>query len=506
MIDNNAEVYNMGELHIAYDIRSLNILNDFLAGIIRLLSASPGEEKNLQLIAEEIFTHVLYNHTVVTPKEMIIVHCRFNNAKSLLELDFHYMGKPIRKDDVVQYNRSDISSENIEKLWCFLARELSDSFEIINRGNDGWRIVCAKKLEGAFYSRHIPIQKKDSDSAIAPTRGKRFVYRQAVPEDAYALVELTHKTYAYSYAEPDFYYADQLAHALEAGTIVSVIAETENSGDIVAHAGLMYYPDIPHCCEVGMLMVAPEYQGSRLAFNISKKVLLLLDDPEYKRDIAYSVFTTAHPISQHMGERMSGLMPTMLMVSSCPMADYEKTADMPLNRRETLLFAAQLLYDSECTVFIPHEHQSVMSLLFEQMNSGIAFANDTVAANSEKTCLNVQCFERSGSANLIIETFSQDWVDVVRREMYALRCRDILTIYILVPADVPPPDNMREQMKNLNAFFAGMLIFEKDRWYSAYAAPGAELIDFESIVIYNDNAKKLLQHIKEESDYVFGIS
>lgn len=489
-----------GEVHLAYDIRSLEILNKFLTGILEMLGTSIKTQQNIQVIAEEILAHVLFNHKSPAENELVVVKSRFL-AEESLELQFHYMGKPIRKNELLQYNKNDFSDDNLDKLWCLLARKLSDSFEIINLGNDGWRIICSKKLEGAFYSKRMP--ENISSEMTSEKKREKLIYRIAEPEDAFSLVELTHKTYAYSYAEPDFYYAERLAEALKKQSIVSVIAESEESGEIVAHAGIMYYPSIPHCGELGMLMVAPEYQGTRAAFNVGRRIIELSEHPPFKKDLFYSVFTTAHTISQRMGEKLSKLMPTMLMLSSCPMADYEQSSDGSPRGRESLLFAIRLMFESKSRVFIPIEHKEIMINLFKQVNADIEISSQTFSDYASDTKITIYRFDLSFSANLVIDSFSQNWVDKIRKTIYSLRCEGIKTIYIQIPAWRPIPENLRETMKSLNAVFTGTPIFSKDNWYLAYAALDSEKINFDKIVIYNEKAKHLLNHIKSEFEYVF---
>lgn len=489
-----------GILQLPYDIRSLNVLRVFISESLNILNITQKEMQPFQLAAEEICSYILFNHISPDDEELIMVKYHLLQD-SILEFEFHYMGTPIRKDEVATYKDADASDDNLDKLWYHLVEGLTDNVKLINLGNDGWRIIFSKKIAGAHYIRRAPQELHGDDTEKKDLSD--VIYRLSTPADAAALVDLTHKTYAYTFAEPEFYYEEHLAEALKNGSIASIVSEL--NGEIIGHVGLAYHSDYPDCAEIGMLMVSPEYRQTRLTFILSKKFKeLILNKEEYRKNIFTTVSTTDHTASQHMIQKLASLYPAMLMISACPRADYEKDSEIIHSKRETLVFGIKLTYESEATIYLPTTHQPVMTALFEQLNANLTLSDQEEMTYADETKISIEPFELSYSANIILHSCATDWSEVVRKTIYKLRCDGIKTINIMVPAWVPLPKDMRESMKKLNAFFAGTPIFEKDKWYIAYICLDSEIVDFEEIKIYNPASQNLLAHIQDEYEYVFG--
>ncbi len=489
-----------GILQLPYDIRSLNVLRVFISESLGILNVSVNQIETFLLAAEEIGSYIIFNH--ISPADDELITAKYQLLPdSVLEFEFHYMGNPIRKDEVATYKQSDSSDDNLDKLWYHLVKNIADDVKLINLGNDGWRIIFNKRIEGACYIRHSPQELNENDAKRKDLSD--ISYRLSVPADAAALVELTHKTYAYTFAEPEFYYSEHLTEAIKNKSIVSVVAEL--NGEILGHVGLANHSEYPNCAEIGMLMVNPEYRQTRLTFILSKQMQkLVLNKKEYQKDIFTTVSTTAHTASQHMIEKLADLHPIMIMISACPRADYERDHQKNISKREALVFGIKLTYKSEATIYLPAVHQPIMAALFRQLDTHPTLVDQEIETYSSETKTSTERFDLSFSANIILESCSDNWVEVLRRSIYHLRSEGIQTINILVPAWKPLPPDIRENMKTLNALFTGMPVFAKDRWYIAYVSLDSEIMNFDEIKIYNPGAKDLLDHIKDEYEFVLG--
>lgn len=501
-MEKNREELCKSILHLPYDLRSLKMLKSFISDTLDITTITPNDKDNFFLAAEEVFSFVLFNHISPSEDELIKVQFSFS-SDSEVEYEFQYMGTPIRPDEIATFEKENVSDDNLDKLWYYLVESIMDKVEFINLGNDGWQIKFSKKIDGAFYTRQLPEDLQAEETIRKDISDVN--YRLSIPSDANALVELTHKTYAYTFAEPEFYFSEHLASAIEEKSIVSIVGEL--NGEILGHVGLAYHSTYPDSAEIGMLMVNPEYQRTRLTFVLSKKFQeLIINKKEYQKNIFTTVSTTAHKASQHMIIKLAQLYPIMLMISACPKADYDKNSPQNIAKREALVFGIQLLYQSATTIYLPKIHHDIMAPLFEQLNANITLSCQEEEENSLETKISIERFDLSYSANIIIESCSNSWTETIRKNIYALRSEGIKTINIMIPAWKPLPQDIREKMKLLNAFFVGTPIFTKDKWYIAYVALDSEIVNFDEIEIYNPAAQDLLYHIEDEYDYVLNNS
>ncbi len=144
-----------------------------------------------------------------------------------------------------------------------LIHQGADEVHWINHGLEGKELRLTKYRTGSCRleppSEPPPPPAHD---AAAPACAANYTIRLLQPEDAIRVAQLMYRVYGYSYTNEDFYYPERLAHDLETGTHVGVVAVTD-TGEIVGHVGVER-PNRGPLAELGQLAVAPAYRGQGL--------------------------------------------------------------------------------------------------------------------------------------------------------------------------------------------------------------------------------------------------
>lgn len=194
---------------------------------------------------------------------------------------------------------------------CFPGRGLAsihgcaDEVRWINHGVEGNELRLTKYLTGVCLLESHTDKAEDSRAETQPGTAGNYAIRLLLPEDTRRIAQLMYRVYGYTYSNEDFYYPERLAHDLETGRHVGVVAVADN-GEIVGHVGVER-PDLGPLAELGQLAVAPAHRSQGLRQRMGDRL-----QEEIRRLGLIGLFAeavTIHTVSQH-GSDSRGLHPT----------------------------------------------------------------------------------------------------------------------------------------------------------------------------------------------------
>jgi anti-sigma regulatory factor (Ser/Thr protein kinase) len=112
------------------------------------LGADKHEALQLRLAAEEVFSYIMAAFPASEKNAVFYLRCQEGNGN--IKFSFSNHGTPINVRATPEFAVTDIES-TIEGLGLSLVKQVTDGFECINCGQDGWLIVFSKRLS-AFRS------------------------------------------------------------------------------------------------------------------------------------------------------------------------------------------------------------------------------------------------------------------------------------------------------------------------------------------------------------------
>jgi GNAT superfamily N-acetyltransferase len=244
----------------------------------------------------------------------------------------------------------------------------------INHGVDGNELRQTKYLSGVCRLDPPAVKAEGSPrQATHPESTQDYTIRLLRPEDAIRLAQLMYRVYGYTYSNQDFYYPDRLAHDLETGRHVGVVALADN-GEIVGHAGVER-PDLGPLAELGQLAVAPAHRGQ----GLRKRMGDLLQE-EIQRLGLIGLFgeaVTIHTVSQE-GSESRGLHVTGIKLLDWQ-AYFKKLQHHPGGgppgraqeeglQRETMVFYFKYLAAPESTgICAPSRHRGMLAQIYDNL-------------------------------------------------------------------------------------------------------------------------------------------
>lgn len=479
-------------LKVTYRTVWLPLVCEFVAETARALGANDSERSRLHLAAEETALHIMESIPHDELEDAFEVTCVPHPEG--VEYVFNNLGPPVDVAALPIYDR-ETPEAHIEGLQLFLARRMVDRLEFVNRGHEGWRTT--------FYSRLAamsPMAAEESSPFCAEVEPEPMPAAEpvtslvATPHDAFEIVQMAYHNYRYSYAKESFYFAEQLQAELASGHVVSFIARAR-SGPIVGHLAFFKNDASPGVYEVGAVMVRPDYRRSRALLVLLKTALRYQAESSEVLDHYTSNLVTAHTLSQKLAATM-GLKPMALNVSTHPRAKF-----LGLHTgegRESNLYAISVQRPlPPVPLAVPPEHSALAAKLFS--NLGLVTDPDgparEAATVSGPPCWVSTCDERAKYATLAVDSYCSEFAHSLRAEVYRLSQEKVDTLSLRLPAWLPLPADLDEELARQSFFFCGFIHLNGPRWQLAYARLMQQHFTFDDILVFDSVAEELKAYV-----------
>ena len=247
-----------------------------------------------------------------------------------------------------------------------LIHQCADEVCWLNLGLEGKELRLIKYRSGVCELPPPANPAVNHHPAAAPPKSPQHcTIRLQRPDDAIRVAQLMYRVYGYSYSNEDFYYPERLAHDLETGTHVGVVAVADD-GEIVGHVGVLR-PNVGPLAELGQMAVAPMHRGQGLHKLMGDRL-----QDEVRRLGLVGLFAeavTIHTISQEASDSR-GLHVTGLKLLDWQ-AHFKKLKGLESKagtQRESMVYYFKYLAPPARTrVCAPSRHREMLAGIYENL-------------------------------------------------------------------------------------------------------------------------------------------
>ncbi|OPY89397.1 MAG: hypothetical protein A4E71_00012 [Smithella sp. PtaU1.Bin162] len=454
--------------------------------------ASAVELCGFELAAEEAAAHVIEGFPTPIPDDRFSVTCEDRDGG--LEFNFADRRVVINPDKTCQDDLMDIDSYP-DKRRLHLIRNVCDSLELRNRGNDGWSIVFFKTIRNFRAGQPEPLP----DRSVSAVKEKIKVV-SGTKEDIPALVELSYYVFRYSYLE--YFTPDYFAAMMDNPYHVFHVAKTE-SGRVVAFQNYAVEPEMTtEICYYYDIMTHPYYRNSLVMLKFAKKIAVDLNNPPHP-DVRlwFLELIATHIHSQRYAAdfdfTICGIKPSHDVV-------VQYTGDIEsIDQRETYLLAWHWLvkyHGGIIRFYSVPEHADIIRRIFslQEMNGQICTAEFVSAAEFHVT---VKVEAGDGTLTITFEHFAADenaFALLLRHKKEEAMDTGLKTVYVRIPAWVPLPEYISAGMKGNGFFFTGIEPRNASEIYILYCCLCAQNFDFDKVKVCDPYSLELLSYVKNE--------
>jgi len=377
-------------------------------------------------------------------------------------------------------------------LGTSLMRSVMDSVEFLSHGRDGKQVLMKKRLQSLalapemaeYLSPKTGRQKRRT--AVNPT------IRRTTPDDAVEITRAAWRTYGYTHSAL-LYDAEKLRQSIESGALVSFIAKSEDSDDVIFHCGLEYHMPGSKVPEGGLLFADPTWRCSGLIQRVAESTYA------YSRDAGddglFDCCVTTHTYSQQ-GSQDQGSRPCCLMVGIAPAGSVTKLPGTSRQIKGSTLNHYIAFNRSEKTVYVPPKHEKIASEIYSWLDLPRTINTDTsVIAEEKGDVFFLRLPEELNVVFLIVNVIGKDTIgEIAKYQKQCVREKQD-ACYIFLPMGMAESPRFVEEAEALGFSFCGVMPHihnGDDRMILQYVMLD---VDMDQIRVHSDQGRRLKDYV-----------
>jgi L-amino acid N-acyltransferase YncA len=291
----------------------------------------------------------------------------------------------------------------------------------------------------------------ENDDA-APPASHTYTIRRFRPEDGIGVARCAYGAYGYSYPSSDLYTPRRLAELNENGFFISMVALSDQTGEVVGHCSVQRYY-IGGTVEVGQAVVNPSHRGASLAGLIFKGLV----QEAIKEGVCSLVDheVSSHPASQILANR-AGFSPCALALGAMPASLDFKSLSGAVSQRESCVVSMKLLTRPDPSVLCaPSHHQKMLETIYSAMDKPVTFKPAPSSPGPAK--VTIQMNRGWNIADIQVKCIGHNALAAIRRCLQdLLEIGQVDVVYLELPLDQGDTTDLCRSVEGDGFFFTGL--------------------------------------------------
>jgi serine/threonine-protein kinase RsbW len=399
-------------------------------------------------------------------------------------------GIPYAPESVPAYSAPRDADEAPSKgLGLFLMRRLADEVTFSNLGPRGKETRLVKYLSDRSVADET--ERRPIGTPTAPFEGPlAWTIRPMRPDEAIEVARCAYEAYGYSYPNSHLYYPERVVDLNRDGHIASFVAVSDD--DILGHCALEM-DGSDDAVELGMAFVKPRYRGRNLLKEMTEHLIGEARRRGYGGAFVQSV--TTHGASQKAALSQGFRHSALLAGFFAPSMNFRKLAGCS-DQRLTLAYQYLPLADHEKrTVHVPARHGPFLAELYGSLGLKRTFSPGSPPREEGAGHLTAQAVEAINAAVIDVDSVGTGTEAQLHHlvRQFCLRRTDAVLVRISLEDGAAPA--LIEALEERGFLFCGILPRRrKDRIALIYLNNCT--VDFDSIAVAGDGARRLLDYVR----------
>lgn len=326
----------------------------------------------------------------------------------------------------------------------------------------------------------------------APDGSEKYTVGYFEPAAAAGIARLSYTVYGEGYPVDTYYIPEQLIEENARGAIRSVVARTA-SGDVVAHGALYRSsPPNPNLYEYGLAMTLQSYRASMVFARVTQAAMKLVGTDNI--DGIFSEGVCNHIITQKFSALLKGVE-TALEPALMPADTY--TTERSSEGRVACVMSFRVERDQRRVIFLPQPYLSELEFMMSGLDLDRELRVSEDALPAVASVIDVRRFASAGVARCTLTTPGHD----LATRLVELENEFVQNDYALIQVFVnlgqahsgAVVDELRRRGYSLGGFLPTWFGDDGLLMQKHLVSP-----DFESIKLYSDRARALLEIVRSD--------
>jgi anti-sigma regulatory factor (Ser/Thr protein kinase)/N-acetylglutamate synthase-like GNAT family acetyltransferase len=444
------------------------------------------ESNEFALAFDELITDIIL--FAFREEEDFFDICFYHNP-SYLEIIINEKGEPFEPEKYIYNKQKVINENNFNGAGLKIIHKFTDNFLFINKGKSGKEFRLVKNI---LHHQHISDLIREIPKKEDNLENTNFSVLQVKPEDAEDISKLIYYTYGYTYPKEDMYYPQRIFKYLEKGKKFGVISR-RSDGKASGYFAVIKADD-SKIGEVGEAVVSPEYRSKGL-MSIMMTLLINMSKEKGLKAI-FGEAITAHMVSQKVNAKFEFNSTAILL------GVYPSTIQKGFNhKQERISVVSEFLMlnqRKELELYLPSRYKKIFKEIYFSLGIKVKDKRITKIEYKETSCMKLKVSYKYLNVSIIVESFSEDFFEVLEKKTEFFKDKGIKVIYIDLPLKNPITKVITDELSNRGFIFSGLLpLFHKEEDYLRMQMPFYK-VDFRHIKLLSKMAKKIKKVIQRE--------
>jgi hypothetical protein len=326
----------------------------------------------------------------------------------------------------------------------------------------------------------------------APDGTEKYTIGYFEPADAAGIARLFYAVYGEGYPIDTYYIPERLIEENARGTLRSVVARTD-SGDVVAH-GAFYRssPPNPNLYEYGLGMTLPSFRSSMVFARVSQAAMKLVGTDNI--DGIFSEGVCNHIITQKFSSLLKGVE-TALEPALMPADAY--TTEHSAEGRVACVMSFRVVRDERRVIFLPRHYLSELEFMMSGLDLDRELRVSENALPAVDSVIDVARFAAAGVARCTITTAGNDLAIRLAELDREFAQNDYALIQFFIDLGQAHSGAVVDALRSQGYALGGFL----PTWFGDDGLLLQKHLvspDFETIKLYSDRARALLEIVKND--------
>ena len=490
----------LAKMIIPVDLTYLASIQAFIAEQARIVEFSNKDILLFNVAVEEAVSNVIKHAFLPEEDATFEITCELTTTE--FKVIIKDKGLPFDPEQVKEFEVNDMEKAAQSGLGFKLMKGSVDKLSFFNKGYGGKEVHLVKYIDQKHigeFGKTSQMEAFEQPSIKNRTEIPKIAFHTEMLKPKYAIEisQCAYRTYGYTYIMENIYYPDRLIEMAKSGELISAVAVTDDTGEVMTHCALERFGrkrDIP---ELGMAFTKPKFRGQ----GCLKALTALLLDSAKALNIkgVYAKAVTTHPFSQK-AVCSGGLKVTAIQIGLSPAKTFAKMADQGAQRESLVLCYLKLLKHDKMKLFMIEKHKDIVSKSYSNMGIETEIYspdpdNLALKINSQSE-VEIDIIDSLNYANIYINSSCENLQLEIKQRLKELCQKKIEAINLYLDLYDEITVSKIEELEELGFFFAGIFPNDKKQYFILQYLNNIS-IDYNKIVTVSDFATELLSYIKK---------
>ncbi len=470
--------------------------------VVRNVAESMGFDKNeitkLEVGAEEAVSNVIkYGFPEEEDANFDVI---LESLPLGLKIIIKEKGLPFDPTLIPKFSKKTLERDlKARGLGTYLMNQCIDEVTYHNLGKEGIETHLFKHLNNKQIHQMMDIDElsdvdKEKSEEQLPKGSVKFSIRRMKPEEAVEVSKCAYSSYGYSYINEDIYYPDRVRELNKTDELISFVAVTDKN-EIIAHSALEQEnkEKIP---ELGAAFTKPKYRGQGCLNALTIEIL----SEARRRNLTgvYALAITTHPFSQKTLIKF-GFKDCAIKISSGGERTY-KGIEQKIIQRESVMFMFYYTKQPKNHIlYVPKHHKEMIKGIYDHLGVSpeIIIPEKKIEFPENPASTHVKSNQRSKTADIMVDSYGIDIMDIVKRNLKAICLLRFETIYLYLKLDNPITALLTEEFEKMGFFFSGIMPGSTGNDELILQYLNNYVIDYSQLKIASDKGNEMLAYIRQ---------